>query len=170
MAIRISGTTGINMGNTPVSNVNVGVLDYNAATKQYVDDATADQTAEEIEALYEGLADTNKYTDAEKDKVNNIPTNIGLVLGTTTLTRFDKILGSMDILDMGYSNGDLVTVRYNGDNDTSVFYRDVLEYTAGDLTTVKHYYNTADLVTESGLTTLVYDIDKNLVSSTYTEV
>ena len=71
---------------------------------------------------------------------------------------------------MEYLNGDLVTVRYTGDNDTSIFYRDVLEYTAGDLTTVKHYYNTANLVTESGLTTLVYDIDKNLISSSYTEV
>ena len=38
MAIIISGTNGIDMGNTPVSNVDVGVLDYNAATKQYVDD------------------------------------------------------------------------------------------------------------------------------------
>ena len=190
--------------------------------------ATADQTAGEIEALYEGLSDTNKYTDSdkakvadlsgvntgdqtdirgnagtvtngvyttdigatvqaynadtvidanyiaytqtEKDKVANIPDNTDLILGTTTLTRFDKILGSIDIIDMDYLNGDLVTVRYTGDNDTSVFYRDVLEYTAGDLTTVKHYYNTANLVTESGLTTLVYDIDKNLISSTYTEV
>lgn len=192
------------------------------------DGATADQTAEEIEALYEGLSDTNKYTDAEKakvadlsgvntgdqtditgnagtvtngvyttdigttvqaynadividsnyiaytqtekDKVANIPDNTDLVLGTTTFTRFDKILGSMDIIDMDYLNGDLVTVRYTGDNDTNVFYRDVLEYADGDLTTVKHYYNTASLVTESGLTTLVYDIDKNLISSSYTEV
>jgi len=31
--------------------------------------ATADQTAAEIEGLYEGLANTNKYTDAEKVKV-----------------------------------------------------------------------------------------------------
>lgn len=40
MGIRISGTTGIDMGNTPVSNVDVGALDYNAVTKQYVDSAT----------------------------------------------------------------------------------------------------------------------------------
>ena len=44
MAIRISGATGIDMGNTPVSNVNVGVLDYNAATKQYVDDSAVNLT------------------------------------------------------------------------------------------------------------------------------
>jgi len=132
--------------------------------------ATADQTASEIETLYEGLANTNKYTDAEKTKVANTPANTDLILGTTTLTRFDKILGSMNIVDMEYLNGDLVTVRYTGDNDTSVFYRDVLAYVTGDLVTVKHYCNTADLVTESGLTTLAYDVDKNLVSSTYTEV
>ena len=37
MAIRISGTTGIDIGSTSISNVDVGVLDYNAVTKQYVD-------------------------------------------------------------------------------------------------------------------------------------
>jgi len=34
--------------------------------------ATADQTASEIESLYEGLADTNKYTDSEKSKLGGI--------------------------------------------------------------------------------------------------
>jgi len=33
--------------------------------------ATADQTASEIEALYEGLANTNKYTDSEKALVGS---------------------------------------------------------------------------------------------------
>ena len=37
MAIRISGTTGLDMGNTPVSNLSVGVLEHNAVNKQYVD-------------------------------------------------------------------------------------------------------------------------------------
>lgn len=37
MAIRISGTTGIDMGNTSVSNVDVGALDYNAVNKEYAD-------------------------------------------------------------------------------------------------------------------------------------
>ena len=37
MAIKISGTTGIDMGNTSVSNLSVGALDYNAVNKQYVD-------------------------------------------------------------------------------------------------------------------------------------
>ena len=58
MAIRISGTTGIDMGNTSVSNVNVGVLPENAATKQYVDDSkidfvklTGDQTIEDVKTF-----------------------------------------------------------------------------------------------------------------------
>ena len=231
--------------------------------------ATADQTASEIEVLYEGIADTNKYTDAEKTKLSNteittqlndrdtanrdranhtgtqsidtvtetaglkvmtstertvldaatpltttattlttaineldsgkvnttdvilvtnggtgatdaagartnldVPqaTEINAVLGTAVNKRYDKRLAALDIIDMEYTSGDLVTVRYEGDNDTNVFYRDVLAYVTGDLVTVKHYCNTADLVTESGLTTLAYDVDKNLVSSTYTEV
>lgn len=37
--------------------------------------ATGDQTAVEIEALYEGIADTNKYTDAEKTKLGTIETD-----------------------------------------------------------------------------------------------
>ena len=39
MSIVISGTTGIDMGNTSVSNLSVGALDYNAVNKQYVDDS-----------------------------------------------------------------------------------------------------------------------------------
>lgn len=113
--------------------------------------------------------DYQHLTTAQLAKVANIPDNTDLILGTTTLTRFDKILGSMNIVDMEYTSGDLVTVRYEGDNDTNVFYRDVLAYVTGDLVTVKHYCNTADLVTESGLTTLVYDVNKNLIGSNYTE-
>lgn len=35
--------------------------------------ATGDQTSGEIEALYEGILDTNKYTDAEKLLVGDVP-------------------------------------------------------------------------------------------------
>lgn len=58
MAIRISGTTGIDMGNTSVSNVNVGVLEHNAVNRQYVDDSkigfvklTGDQTIEDVKTF-----------------------------------------------------------------------------------------------------------------------
>ena len=93
------------------------------------------------------------------------------VNGTATLVRYDKVLGALDILNMEYDvNEDLVTVRYTGDNDSAVYYRDVLSYTGGNLTLVEHFYNTADLVTESGATTLVYDGSDNLLSATYVEV
>jgi len=210
------------------------------------DEATADQTAEEIETLYEGLINTNKYTDDEKEFVDvgttldttadtlpqainevhdelndhigsitahaagaithtpgdntyaistDVQTTIELVdteleeqddrlttneghiselktlTGSTSLTRYDKALASMNTLNMSYTSGDLVTVRYAGDNDVDMFYRDVLTYDVdGDLANVKHYYGTIDLTTESGLTTLTYDVDKNLETATYTEV
>ena len=58
MAIRINGTTGIDMGNTSVSNVDVGALDYNAVNRQYVDDSkigfvklTGDQTIEDVKTF-----------------------------------------------------------------------------------------------------------------------
>ena len=55
MAIRISGTTGIDMGNTPVSNIDVGALDYNAVNKDYVDSATVkltgDQTIDDVKTF-----------------------------------------------------------------------------------------------------------------------
>lgn len=37
--------------------------------------ATADQSATEIESLYESRPDTNKYTDSDKSKVVNLPSN-----------------------------------------------------------------------------------------------
>ena len=56
--------------------------------------ATADQTATEIEALYEGLADTNKYTDAEKLSVG---VNTTLNTTATTLpTAINEIHGEVD--------------------------------------------------------------------------
>ena len=93
------------------------------------------------------------------------------VNGTATLVRYDKVLCALDILNMEYDvKEDLVTVRYTGDDNSAVYYRDVLSYTGGNLTLVEHFYNTADLVTESGATTLVYDGSDNLLSATYVEV
>lgn len=56
------------------------------------DNATTDQTATEIEGLYEGINDTNKFTDAEKIKLSNItnsykgyfPTEAALILAHPT--------------------------------------------------------------------------------------
>lgn len=92
------------------------------------------------------------------------------VTGTNTLVRYDKILGNLDVVQMSYTDGDLTTVRYSGDNNTDSFYRDVLEYSSGNLTSIKHYYDKPDLVTESAETVLVYDVDSNLISTQYTEL
>jgi len=55
--------------------------------------ATADQTASEIEALYEGLANTNKYTDSEKVLVGSAlqsETTTALSINANTLSYIDE--------------------------------------------------------------------------------
>ena len=52
MSIVISGTTGIDMGNTPVSNLSVGVLEHNAVTKQYVDDSISRLNTDYYQGAY----------------------------------------------------------------------------------------------------------------------
>ena len=52
MAIVLSGTTGIDMGNTPVSNLSVGVLEHNAVTKQYVDDSISRLSTDYYQGAY----------------------------------------------------------------------------------------------------------------------
>jgi hypothetical protein len=96
--------------------------------------------------------------------------DIDNVIGTTgTTKRYDKVLGSLAILDMVYDTGNLVTVRYTGDDDATVYYRDVMSYTGANLTEVKHYYGTSNLVTESASTILTYDGSGNLITATYGE-
>jgi hypothetical protein len=59
------------------------------------DGATADQTANEIEGLYEGLTNTNKYTDAEKLLVD-----VATVLATTATTLPTAVNEVHDELDI----------------------------------------------------------------------
>jgi len=62
-----------------------------------------------------------------------------VLTGSEMLNRYDKILSSMGIVSMVYTSGSLTTVRYEGDNDVDMYYRDVLAYDIdSDLTTVKH--------------------------------
>ena len=91
------------------------------------------------------------------------------VLGTTDKVRYDKKLASRDVIDTART-GDIITaVRYEGDDDATVYYRDVPTYTGTRLDEIKHYFGTADLVTASGTTTLVY-VNDLLDTTTYTEV
>ena len=56
--------------------------------------ATADQTGAEIKASYEGEADTNAYTDAEKSKVSKLITGDNKLNGTTNPTASDDASNS----------------------------------------------------------------------------
>jgi len=91
-------------------------------------------------------------------------------VGTAALNRYDKILSTLDVVEMKYDdNGVLTTVRYDGDGDTDApYYRDELEYTDDKLTKVSHYYNTEDLDTASSTTDMTYDGD-NLTAVSYNE-
>jgi hypothetical protein len=102
---------------------------------------------------------------AKKSEVDTVKA----VTGTTADARYDKLLAVRDVIAMEYTDEDLSTVRYEGDDDATVYYRDVMTYDVdGNLAEVKHYYNTANLVTASGQTVLTYDAG-NLATATYSE-
>ena len=137
--------------------------------------ATADQVASEVPVTPVGeLTSTNVQAgleelqgdvnglDARLDKVENIT-------GTVSENRYDKKLAVLDVLDMDYTSGNLDYVVYEGDDGLTTYYRDVMEYTSGNMTSVKHYYGTVDLSAASGVTTLTYDVNDNLITATYTE-
>ena len=91
------------------------------------------------------------------------------ITGTTIEIRYDKLLAVRDVIEMVYTSGDLITVIYEGDNDTTVYYRDIMTYDVdGNLTQVDHFYNTADLVTASGQTVLTYAAG-DLATAAYSE-
>ena len=111
------------------------------------------------------LIDYNGLLNSPQAQVNKNTA----VTGTSALTRHDKILSNLDVIAMDYTSGDLDFVRYSGDDGSTIYYRDVLTYTSGNLVSVKHFNGTMDLITPSGITTLSYDGSDNLVSTSYTE-
>lgn len=78
------------------------------------------------------------------------------------LNRADKYLAAQNIVNMLYTNGDLVKIRYK--NDTDVDY-ETLGYTSGNLTSILHYVGS----TLKGTTTLSYT-SGNLVSAIFVGV
>ena len=104
---------------------------------------------------------------SKKEEVDTASNAIGTV---GDVKRYDKILGSMDIIATTKNGaGKLILVRYAGDDDTSAYFRDVLSYDVDNkLEEVKHYYGTTDLVTASAITTLGYT-GSDLTSTSYTE-
>ena len=106
-------------------------------------------------------------TGSIANKVRNSRSSVAT--GTVDKVRFDKVLAAIDVVQMKYVDDVLDTVRYDGDGDTDApYFRDILEYTDGKLTKVKHYHDAADLDTASGITKLAYDGDA-LDTVTYTE-
>lgn len=111
--------------------------------------------------------------DTLQQNLDNLSLEVGdldYAVGTINSTkRYDKILNSLDIIDMVYNNGNLVIVRYLGDNNSNIYYRSVMTYTDGNLTRVDYFYSTPDLITESARTILTYDVLNNLITTEYTE-
>jgi len=112
--------------------------------------ATADQTAAEIETLYESITNTNKYTDTSVSKLAGIEpgatqdqtgAEIKVVYeaepNTNAFTDSDKSailalnvnapkeLAALDIIDMQYTNGDLSKIIYAGTNNFEDFSYDI---------------------------------------------
>lgn len=130
------------------------------------------------ELLGGAVGDHVHLTTTELTKLNTItstsPVNLDYVnkaVGTTpTVQRFDKVLSALDIVAMTNNvDGKLEVVRYAGDDDATIYYRDVLSYNVDlKLVLVKHFYGTADLITESGSTALGY-VNNILNTAAYTE-
>jgi hypothetical protein len=109
---------------------------------------------------------TNSIAQAKLSELEEVQE----VLGTGSDVRYDKKLSSLDVIEMVYDgNSNLTATRYAGDNDTDMFFRDVLSYTGDDLTEVKHYFGTANLTTENASTVLTYS-NGSLATAEYSEV
>jgi len=106
-----------------------------------------------------------------KAYVDSTAARIEKVTDTATNNRYDKQLLNRDTVEVTYtSDDDIDTIRYTDDGDTDApYYRDVYEYDDdGNLTKIKHYFNTDNLDTESASTTLEY-VDGKYNKETYTE-
>ena len=116
----------------------------------------------------DNTSDVNKpISDATKVYVDKVR----LATGTDDQNRFDKILWSSNKLDIIRNDDNkVITIRYENDiADTGPYFRDTLSYREDlKLIEVKHWYNTSDLVTESGKTTLTYT-GSELATVVYTE-
>jgi hypothetical protein len=122
-------------------------------------------TATEVQSAIdevEGRVDTAEASISNLEAIDN----------ASAQSRYDKRLASLDIIATTFNGttGSLEIIRYTGDDDATVYYRDELSYDVnGNLTTVKHFYNTADLITQSATTSITYVAD-SFNTVTYTEV
>lgn len=98
-------------------------------------------------------------------------TSLLAITGSAVQVRYDKRLSSLNTIATLFNASQvLVGVRYTGDDNATVYYRDVLTYDVnGKLSTIDHFYGTADLVTPNATTTLTYSAS-GFDTVTYVEV
>ena len=145
-----------------------GVAIWDNATSKF-------NTAVDVTVNSLSVATTVDGRDVSVDgaKLDNIEVSVNDLdnaVGTTALVkRHDKILGSLDIIATTYDASDnLDLIRYTGDDDSTIYYRDVLVYTSSVLTSVKHFNGTDNIVTPSATTTLTHT-SGNLSTTAYVE-
>jgi hypothetical protein len=163
-------TTGVDEAGTSLGILKADVSTEGSVLKSIKDtaeNATYTNTTSGLTATtVAGAIDEVESRVGTSESVGN---ELKAVTGTTVDVRYDKLLAVRDVIDMEYVDGDLSTVRYEGDDDATVYYRDVMTYDVdGNLVEVKHYFSTADLVTTSGQTVLTYSAG-DLATATYSE-
>lgn len=111
------------------------------------------------------LAKSSEVSDAAADVAQ-----LQAITGTTTEVRYDKLLASLDVIEFVKTTAGLATVRYEGDDNSTVYYRDVMVRDGNDdLIQINHFYNTSDLVTASGIT-LMPRTNGEIDTVTYSDV
>lgn len=114
------------------------------------------------------LSEITNKSYVKTNDFNTIITELREIVGNKVELRYDKKLGSLDILNMLYTNGDLTTIIYQGDNDSTTYYREILTYENNELKMIKHFYNKSNLTTPSATTVLTY-LNGELDSAIYSE-
>jgi hypothetical protein len=109
------------------------------------------------------------FKDNVDDNTTKV-TELKALTGSTSKVRYDKLLEARDIIGVEYTDGLINYVSYDGDNVGGKYYRDVLVYTDGLPTSVKHFYNATDTVNPTATTTLTYvEGGDDLITKTYSE-
>lgn len=97
--------------------------------------------------------------------------NLEAIDNAVTQSRYDKRLASLDIIATVFNvtTGSLETIRYSGDDDATIYYRDIMSYDIdGNLIEVKHFYGTLSTAIPSATTTITY-VDGSFSTVIYTE-
>ena len=119
----------------------------------------------EIDTLDERVEDLEVYDNTESgltaETLQGAIDELDAIMDSVGLSRVDKYLAAQQVANMVYTDSKLTKVQYNNATDVEC---EVLGYTDGKLTTVKHYTDS----TLKGTTTLSYTSGK-LVSAIFVE-